>query len=181
MACLLAASLSRKGREEECGIPSGNGARYLVKLIRKRLVQGCARRKSQVYSLQASCTPSRALLRYVFEVEKKLTQTHAQATSHGGYKQASKMRAHRSSFVEVIHVGNREKQPKSVILLGDVTEACFSMNSQHRLQACHMPDTLAPHVFLSTKKYFENRGWQMCGRQNFRPIEGVEDALEDKF
>ena len=56
------------------------------------------------------------------------------------------MRAHRSSFVEVGHVGNREKQPKSVVLLGDVIEACFPMNSQRRLQACHMPDSLAPRV-----------------------------------
>ena len=58
----------------------------------------------------------------------------------------------------------------------DVIEACFPMNSQRRSQACHMPETLAPHVFLSTKKYFENRRWQMCGRRNFRPIEGVEDV-----
>ena len=63
----------------------------------------------------------------------------------------------------------------------DVIEACFPMNSQRRSQACHMPETLAPNVFLSTKKYFENRREQMRGRRNFRPIEGVEDALEDKF
>ena len=117
MACLLAASLARKGRDEECGIPLGNGARYLVKLIRKRLVQGCAAQKVSSIELGSEL---HAITRTSALCVRSREKVNANPCSSDitWRLQASKMRAHLSSFVEVRHVGNREKQPKSVILLG---------------------------------------------------------------